>query len=1088
MELEWNPSPCRLEHGEEKSSTGRAISKPATRTTNAATNARARNRTFLAKSSTMLPEPSPPKTTSSGPERSRTVPIRQSSTSSRTTSAACSRIASPQRRSTGLSPPLGSRLEVNSPSNGGRGPTSTTRRQLSTTPSTTVKGINSTSSQVKKQIFFHGFLTKTTPKSRGPSMLTCSIDETAGHQLRRHSALSKPQDYVSKSHDHGSLASYRGPKSLSTSQDRGHKAVSKSHNHGPMSLSKSQDRGLLSCYVNQRSARKVTLPAYGFDGRRLSTGSADVTSHAHRISDIKAHYQGSLNRRDGVSLQSQMGRSVDSTVSLFTATSSQRQSFRDTYSERSRLSPLQLSDAIMSDGYRSGDLTPEETSPLDVRLPESGLRTRHRQLKSPDFFDVKKVDGDVGGVITAVSRMHHKSDGVGQRAEGMGAGLEPEDLDAGNAQQHLHSNSDQSSYSGQSVQSRRDSLAGSIRKAFSAETDSAIGSSHFSEINYKLEKELSGAQELLEIGSWNEDDEAYLRIYKGERSAVGSFVNIFESAAAVSKSSRLGSASTSPNKAKKWVDFSIIPGVGQYHGQYDNALYEKSEPKSDLDTSTQPCPQGSPPRGSADRATSAIKAAVAVSRISSMSATSIDLNRSTDTTCSADSQYDNAFWGDASTNGTFRPWNSKREAEMTPAVAPTRSSLKVEPAHAQESSVVGTQEPAADTAALGDGRMPRYSDGLEWLTSYMKTASQSACKKRGLSDDQSSSQASGCFDYLVDFLESQQSITNVLVSAHDQTLKNDFALSVAGNMAPKRLDASKVSNNTPMLSSRSIESRITHLGSEASWELGKSRSVQTLGATGKVMDQISEKISSLSFDSPKHLSTFKFGLKKTTVGAFETITSSDQVPPDCKPNDSISARSSRAVSERSFPQCKPQVSCPQSPNSNLSWRSQTTPNSHNMSRNPSRTPSRRTYSEFVADEKLPGIVESRREEKVLIPAASPSMSDKTPVTEFLRKESPRMASPGKVARQTKKGCVEKIQKAAEELPASPTVEVPLKDVQMHSRCNGSSVVPKLGNPVRLVECGSMKGDHSDRSRVKHDRDSCNVSLEQANKSCGCNIL
>jgi len=105
--------------------------------------------------------------------------------------------------------------------------------------------------------------------------------------------------------------------------------------------------------------------------------------------------------------------------------------------------------------------------------------------------------------------------------------------------------------------------------------------------------------------------------------------------------------------------------------------------------------------------------------------------------------------------------------------------------------------------------MLRYNDGLERLTSYMKTANQSARKKRGLSDDLPSSQASGCFDYLVNFLESQTSITDVLVSAHDETLKlNDFTHSVGGahiNPATvKRLD-SKMTNDTAMLSNRSVQ-------------------------------------------------------------------------------------------------------------------------------------------------------------------------------------------------------------------------------------------------------------------------------------------
>jgi hypothetical protein len=107
------------------------------------------------------------------------------------------------------------------------------------------------------------------------------------------------------------------------------------------------------------------------------------------------------------------------------------------------------------------------------------------------------------------------------------------------------------------------------------------------------------------------------------------------------------------------------------------------------------------------------------------------------------------------------------------------------------------------------------------------------------------------------------------------------------------------------------------------------------------------------------------------------------------------------------------------------------------------------------------------------PAVSPFMCDKAPVSR-------------KVARQVTKKQVEEV------VLASLRVEVPLKDVQMHSRSDGGGgevVGSELGSSVRLVESASMKVVHSDRSLVKHDRDSLSLGLNQANKGgCGCNIL
>lgn len=902
-----------------KTATPRVTSKPMTRATNGGTWERA----STAKSSTKSPDPSPKAAT---PRSSSAIPIRQSTPTRRATG---NRAGTP-REGNGAS-------QGNSPSNG-----ATRSSSVSKVSPTISKESSATMPHRSKQILNHDFLSKT-PKNRGPSMLGRSIDDpSAIHQLRRHSVpLSKVHDYMSRSYDHGSLISLksndRGSNFMSRSQDHGPKFLSKSQNQGPRSLSKSQDRGLMSrsqdrgsltSYTKFQSTgpRKLTVPEYGYDGRRLSTGSKETVQQTPRVSTAM---QNAL-RGDRGSIHLQMGRSVDSTVSLSTAASSPsdrgrggHQSFMDPYERR--LTPLQLS---QSQEYRSGDITPEDTSPLDARAPTRG-GTKHRQLKSPDFFDVKKLNGDCG-VITAVSRMHNKANGVRPKASEEDHDIIPD--------KHLHSEA--------FYENRRDSLAGSARKAFSVESDSADGSSHSSEINYKLDKELSGANDLLDIGSWNDDDEEYLRIYKlHDRSADGSFVDILEDtaseSAAVGKNNHVEGTNTSSGR-KKWGEFSKNSVVSNH----DGGLYRKSNTGSELDTSTQPSPQESPPRGSPPPKGISATNTDAVSRISSTSATSIDLNRSTDTTCSTHSQYDNTFWSDPPINGNFRPWNPTREAEMTPAVVAARSLPMEEFVPPQAAAVLGSQGPA-DNFALSEKRALRYDDGLERLTSYMKNASQSARKKRGLSDDLTS-QTSGCFDYLVDFLETQTSLADVLVSAHGESRKADFGGLATGTdkadfanaKAIRRVD-SNPTNDTGLLSNRSMESRITDLGSEASWESGKSRSVQTLGTTGRVMDQITEKVDSLSFDSPKHLSTFKFGLKKTTVGAFETITSSEDQGRQSKADgrQEMSAPSSRATSERSFPLHKmsAQLSTPQSPIS--SWRSHTAPNSHKTSRNPSRNPS-----------------------------------------------------------------------------------------------------------------------------------------------------
>jgi hypothetical protein len=268
------------------------------------------------------------------------------------------------------------------------------------------------------------------------------------------------------------------------------------------------------------------------------------------------------------------------------------------------------------------------------------------------------------------------------------------------------------------------------------------------------------------------------------------------------------------------------------------------------------------------------------SRVSSTSATSIDLTRSVDTTCSAHSQYDNALWDDPNYSGRF---GDPMAGIPFKSIATLPLPL---PAEVRCMESPGAVLPGA-TAPEGESKTPRYNDGLEKLAGYMRSASLNARKRRGASNGPSSEGDSkmhsrgSSFDYFVDFLDSQPDLdldgcglTDVLVSAHKEAKKLENSPGANNNLRfIKRLD-SRLSNNS-LISDKSYESRVTDMSSDSSWESGKNRAQGMEGAC-QVMEQIVENANALSHG--RHLSSFKFGQKKTA--AIADLEAGSESPPD----------------------------------------------------------------------------------------------------------------------------------------------------------------------------------------------------------------
>lgn len=260
-----------------------------------------------------------------------------------------------------------------------------------------------------------------------------------------------------------------------------------------------------------------------------------------------------------------------------------------------------------------------------------------------------------------------------------------------------------------------------------------------------------------------------------------------------------------------------------------------------------------------------------VSRISSTSATSIDLTRSVDTTCSAHSQYDNALWDDPNYSGRF---GDPLAGIPYKSIASLPLPLPIDVRCMESPGAVRT-EGGASAAPDSDMKTPKYNDGLEKLAGYIRSSDLNARKRRiqpSSEDNSKMHSRENSFDYFVDFLDSQPDLdldgcglTDALVSAHKEAKKLENSPGANNTLRfIKRLD-SRLSNNS-LISDKSYESRATDMSSDSSWESGKNRG-QPLDAACQVMEQIVENANALSHG--RHLSSFKFGQKKTGSGLLE---------------------------------------------------------------------------------------------------------------------------------------------------------------------------------------------------------------------------
>ena len=278
------------------------------------------------------------------------------------------------------------------------------------------------------------------------------------------------------------------------------------------------------------------------------------------------------------------------------------------------------------------------------------------------------------------------------------------------------------------------------------------------------------------------------------------------------------------------------------------------------------------------------------SGVSRGSATSIDLTRSVDTTCSAHSQYDNALWDDPNYSGRFGdPMAGIPFKSIATLPLPLPAEVRCMESPGAPPSSRGTSGPESDN------KMPMCNEGLEKLAGYMRSASLNARKRRAangpLSERESKMHSrESSFDYFEDFLNSQPDLdldgglTDALVSAHKEAKKLDNSPGANNNLRfIKRLD-SRLSNNS-LISDKSYESRVTDMSSDSSWESGKNR-VPPMDGACQVMEQIVENANALSHG--KHLSSFKFGQRKT--GAIADLEVGSDSPPESEYNPSPARR------------------------------------------------------------------------------------------------------------------------------------------------------------------------------------------------------
>ena len=276
-----------------------------------------------------------------------------------------------------------------------------------------------------------------------------------------------------------------------------------------------------------------------------------------------------------------------------------------------------------------------------------------------------------------------------------------------------------------------------------------------------------------------------------------------------------------------------------------------------------------------------------VRRFLSTSATSIDLTRSIDTTCSTQSPYEYNIWEEPSDSGRYGyPMSS---ANLGPA--PQKSSMHTEIREPEK-----VEGPCNSDIEAQDSI---YDYGLEKLAGYIRSASVNARKRRAsvTSSESDHSKISlsreSSFDYFVDFFEAQtnldpeaRAVADLLVSAHIEAKRVEFS---PGNSSRLKRMNSLLSN----CSLRSDRSGEVVAKEESSWESNKS--VQTLENSREGTEQIVENATLASLD--KHFSSFKFGQKKYPAGEFESITTLEVVP-ESPPSDSGLSPSRRRYSKR----------------------------------------------------------------------------------------------------------------------------------------------------------------------------------------------
>jgi hypothetical protein len=249
--------------------------------------------------------------------------------------------------------------------------------------------------------------------------------------------------------------------------------------------------------------------------------------------------------------------------------------------------------------------------------------------------------------------------------------------------------------------------------------------------------------------------------------------------------------------------------------------------------------------------------------MSSTSATSIDLSRSSDTISSTPSS--------ASLESTHNGLNSGfQNLKSRSEIAQVSNGNKVV-------DVCSVEAQDVDKEARSAG--------------YVRTVSLNARNQKGTQDDQNGAEEilshDGCFDYFMDVLALQKSLgpemrephanTNALASSHAlETSKGELSMEVDNPAIMKHLDSRLTS--TSSLSEKQTNFRVTDTANASSnleltkEDLGCSKPIPKLEVSGQSIGKIVEYANCLGSDTPKHLSSFKFGQKKTALGELENIT------------------------------------------------------------------------------------------------------------------------------------------------------------------------------------------------------------------------